>query len=90
MLTHIINDNVLAKEVALSTNRDSGKKQAIVDDISLIHQCMYKLLCASKENLDLRIQIALSSFLCTLLFDFIPGVNDFLTEGSNVQYVLFY
>jgi Uso1 / p115 like vesicle tethering protein, head region len=48
---------------------------------------MYKLVCAAKDNIDVKVQIAISTFVSTWLYDFPPAVKEFLTEGSNVQHV---
>ena len=48
---------------------------------------MFALVYANREGADIRVQIGLLSLMCTWLYESPDAVKEFLTEGSNVQFV---
>lgn len=97
MLCHVLRKNDQCKEMALNlrfgepepgnVNVNGGQDDSEDELLSLLHRVVYCLIVANRENADTRIQVALLALLCTWLFDFTPGVMEFLNEGSNLQFV---
>ncbi|KAJ3045282.1 Vesicle-mediated ER to Golgi transport protein [Rhizophlyctis rosea] len=83
LLAHIVHGNPEAQRFALATKFDEGEEA-----ISLLHKCMFALVYANRENADVRVQIGLLCLMCTWLYDSTEAVKEFLTEGSNVQFLV--
>ncbi|KAJ3051862.1 hypothetical protein HK097_007134 [Rhizophlyctis rosea] len=49
---------------------------------------MFALVYANREGADIRVQIGLLSLMCTWLYESPDAVKEFLTEGSNVQFLV--
>ncbi|KAJ3317466.1 Vesicle-mediated ER to Golgi transport protein [Blyttiomyces sp. JEL0837] len=85
MLAHILTDNQKAKEMALTVRIDENDGD---EPISLLHKIMYSLLVANRQNADLRILVGILSFVASWLFDSTKAVKEFLSEGSNLQFLI--
>ncbi|OAJ44652.1 hypothetical protein BDEG_27862 [Batrachochytrium dendrobatidis JEL423] len=80
---HLIRDNRQSKQTAALIKFEEGEEH-----ISLLHKCMYTLLCASRNGVHLRVQIGLWTLLAQWLYDCPRAVKEFLTEGSNMQFLV--
>ncbi|KAJ3312992.1 Vesicle-mediated ER to Golgi transport protein [Boothiomyces sp. JEL0838] len=81
-----IEDN-MEGQIAISTSLKPASNSE-TESISLIHKVCYTLLCAGRDNLDAKVQIALLSLLAVWLFENTKVVKEFLSEGSNIQYLV--
>ncbi|KAJ3295360.1 Vesicle-mediated ER to Golgi transport protein [Borealophlyctis nickersoniae] len=59
-----------------------------IEAVSLLHKCMFALVYAHREGADVRVQIGLLCLLATWLYESTEAVKEFLTEGSNVQFLV--
>ncbi len=76
-------DNGQARDTLLAASfEEHGEK------ISLLSKICYTLLCAHRDGFDSKIQIGFLSLLCVWLFDHPKSVKEFLSEGSNVQFLV--
>ncbi|KAJ3319488.1 Vesicle-mediated ER to Golgi transport protein [Boothiomyces sp. JEL0866] len=83
MLLHSLHRNPHSQDLALSVIfQEHG------ESISLIHKVCYTLLCAGRDGLDAKVQIALLSLLSVWLYENPKVVKEFLSEGSNIQYLV--
>ncbi|KAJ3167303.1 Vesicle-mediated ER to Golgi transport protein [Geranomyces variabilis] len=83
MLAHALNDNLQGQHLALATKLDEGE-----DAVSLLHKCMYALLCVSRETADVRIPVSILCLLCVWVHECPKAVAELLTEGSNIQFLV--
>ncbi|KAI8618455.1 p115 like vesicle tethering protein [Chytriomyces sp. MP71] len=83
LLSHIVSENPRCQEMALSVKIDDSDKP-----ISLLHKLMYALLVAVREAADIRVILGMFSFLATWLFGSSQAVKEFLSEGSNLQFLI--
>ncbi|KAI8909179.1 p115 like vesicle tethering protein [Gorgonomyces haynaldii] len=75
-LLFLMADNAKAKQQTLKIK---------IDGVSLVHQLCFQLI-TSKD--DIRVQIGLLSLLSVWLFDCVQCCAEFLSEGSNVQFLV--
>ncbi|KAI8848660.1 p115 like vesicle tethering protein [Chytridium lagenaria] len=75
MLSHILRDNLRCKELALGV-------RFMDDDV------MFVLLSANKDSADIRIRVGILSLLATWLLDCHRAVREYLSEGSNLQFLI--
>ncbi|EGR50536.1 ER to Golgi protein transport [Trichoderma reesei QM6a] len=80
---HLLHDNPAAKAVAKGlTEGDASKGEEVVTSIQTITA---HLLMRIRRDDDTRILVAYLMLLLGWLFEDLDAVNDFLSEGSNVQ-----
>ncbi|KAL9477032.1 hypothetical protein ACSS6W_006873 [Trichoderma asperelloides] len=80
---HLVYDNPTAKAVAKGlTEGDASKGEEVVTSIQTITA---HLLTRIRRDDDTRILVGYLMLLLGWLFEDLDAVNDFLTEGSNVQ-----
>lgn len=80
---HLLFDNAAAKEKALSlTEGDASEDEEVVTSIQTVTA---HLLTGVRRGDDGRISVGYLMLLTTWLFEDLDAVNDFLSEGSNVQ-----
>ncbi|KAJ3417304.1 Vesicle-mediated ER to Golgi transport protein [Chytridiales sp. JEL 0842] len=84
MLSHIVNGNAKCQELALNVRIDDEGDEPI----SLLHKVMFALLFAHKDNADVRIIVGMMTFIATWMDGSVKAVKEFLTEGSNLQFVV--
>jgi hypothetical protein len=60
------------------------------EPISLLHKVMFALLFANKDGADLRIVLGMLAFIATWLHGSTKAVQEFLSEGSNLQFVRYF
>ncbi|KAI9100461.1 p115 like vesicle tethering protein [Phlyctochytrium arcticum] len=86
MLSHVLHDNQQCQQWALATRLDEYEGE---EPISLLHKCMYALLTAHTDtSSDPRIAIGILSLLCVWIYECPEAVKEFLTEGSNIQFLV--
>ncbi|KAJ3027203.1 UNVERIFIED_CONTAM: hypothetical protein HDU68_004253 [Siphonaria sp. JEL0065] len=85
LLSHIVSENPKCQEVALSVKIDDSDSD---EPISLLHKVMYALLTASRESADIRVLLGTLSLIGTWLFASSHAVKEFLSEGSNLQFLI--
>ncbi|KAI8910647.1 p115 like vesicle tethering protein [Powellomyces hirtus] len=83
LLSHALSENLQGQHLALATKLDEGE-----DAVSLLHKCMFALLCASRETADARISISILCLLCVWVYECPKAVSELLTEGSNIQFLV--
>ncbi|ORY51870.1 hypothetical protein BCR33DRAFT_655702 [Rhizoclosmatium globosum] len=83
LLSHIVSENPRCQEMALSVKIDDSD-----EPISLLHKVMYALLVASRESADIRVVLGILSLIATWLFASSHAVKEFLSEGSNLQFLI--
>jgi hypothetical protein len=84
LLLHALLRNAEAKEFALKiVFNEHG------EEIPLLHKICYAMETAQKNNMDPAICAGILSLLTVWLFELKPAVKEFLSEGSNMQFVLF-
>lgn len=80
---HLLYDNPAAKTKALSlTEGDASEDEEVVTSIQTVTA---HLLTGVRRGDDARISVGYLMLLTTWLFEDLEAVNDFLSEGSNVQ-----
>ncbi|ATY67078.1 intracellular transport [Cordyceps militaris] len=80
---HLLYDNSSAKTKALSlTEGDAAEDEELVTSIQTVTA---HLLTGIRRGDDARISVAYLMLLTIWLFEDLDAVNDFLSEGSNVQ-----
>lgn len=80
---HLLYDNAAAKEKALAlTEGDASEDEEVVTSIQTVTA---HLLTGVRRGDDGRISVGYLMLLTTWLFEDLDAVNDFLSEGSNVQ-----
>ncbi|KAJ3498523.1 hypothetical protein NLG97_g1052 [Lecanicillium saksenae] len=80
---HLLYDNSAAKAKALSlTEGDATEDEEVVTSIQTVTA---HLLTGIRRGDDARISVGYLMLLTTWLFEDLDAVNDFLSEGSNVQ-----
>ncbi|KAJ3060158.1 hypothetical protein HDU98_003840 [Podochytrium sp. JEL0797] len=85
LLSHIVAENPKCQEMALSVKLDDSDSD---EPISLLHKVMYALLIASRESADNRVILGILSLIATWLFASSHAVKEFLSEGSNLQFLI--
>ncbi|KAJ3118119.1 hypothetical protein HK100_000674 [Physocladia obscura] len=86
LLSHIVAENPRCQEMALSVKIDDSDSD---EPISLLHKVVYALLVATtRENADIRIVLGILSLIATWLFASSHAVKEFLSEGSNLQFLI--
>ena len=84
MLAAMIHENQEAKCQIIAKEMDADQ-----GNVSIVHKAMFALVCASRDSMDVRIQVGILTFLSICLFDCIPATTEFLSDNSNVQFVIF-
>lgn len=80
---HLLYDNSAAKSKALSlTEGDAAEDEEVVTSIQTVTA---HLLTGLRRGDDVRISVGYLMLLTIWLFEDLDAVNDFLSEGSNVQ-----
>ncbi|OAA33911.1 Vesicle tethering protein p115-like protein [Beauveria brongniartii RCEF 3172] len=80
---HLLYDNSAAKTKALSlTEGDAAEDEELVTSIQTVTA---HLLTGIRRGADARISVAYLMLLTIWLFEDLDAVNDFLSEGSNIQ-----
>lgn len=80
---HLLHDNPTAKAKALGvTEGDTENGEEVV---TVVQTIAAHFLSGVRRDDDVRILIANLMLLCGWLFEDLDAVNDFLTEGSNIQ-----
>ncbi|KAJ2995360.1 hypothetical protein HDV02_000862 [Globomyces sp. JEL0801] len=82
-LMHSLFHNTHAQDICLSAHFEEHG-----ESIVFLHKVCYSLLCASRDGLDHRVQIGLLSLLIVWAFDNTKVVKEFLSEGSNMQFLV--
>ena len=80
---HLLYDNATAKAKVLAvTEGDAEKGEEVVSSVQTV---IAHLLTSLRKNDDARIVIGYLMLLLGWLFEDLDAVNDFLSEGSNIQ-----
>ncbi|KAJ3246039.1 hypothetical protein HDU78_008047 [Chytriomyces hyalinus] len=85
LLSHIVSENPRCQEMALSVKMDDSDS---AEPISLLHKLMYALLVGCREGADIRVILGILALLATWLFGSSQAVKEFLSEGSNLQFLI--
>ena len=84
MLSHILNGNKQAKLMVLTQKLEDSD----LESISLLHKCIFTAMTAHSKGADVRVILGILCFIAIWLHDCPEAVQEFLGEGSNVQFVI--
>lgn len=84
MLSHVLHDNIEAKRLLL-TQKITGDEEE--DSVALLHKVVFLVLNASRQNVDVMIILGILCLLATWLYDCPEAIEEFVSEGTNIQFV---
>lgn len=83
MLSHVLNDNIEAKKLLLTKKIVEDEEESV----PLLHKIVFLILNASRQNADVMIILGILCLLATWLNECQEAVEEFVSEGTNIQFV---
>ena len=83
MLSHVLLDNQEAKNLLLNKKITDDEEEPV----SLLHKVVFLVLNATRQNSDVLIIIGILCLISTWLYECQGAVEEFVNEGSNIQFV---
>jgi hypothetical protein len=84
MLSHVLHDNIEAKKLLLTQKITEEEEE---ESVSLLHKIVFLVLNASRQNADVAIILGILSLIATWLYECQEAVEEFVSEGTNIQFV---
>ncbi|KAL8744380.1 MAG: hypothetical protein Q9190_003376 [Brigantiaea leucoxantha] len=83
---HLLHDDFEAKNIAMSVAEGNAENGEEV--VTLIQSLAGNVISAEQRGEDERVSVGYLMILCSWLYEDHDAVNDFLSEGSNVQSIV--
>jgi hypothetical protein len=83
MLSHVLYDNAEAKKLLLNKRISEDEEESV----PLLHKIVFLVLNASRQNADVMIILGILCLIATWLYECPEAVQEFVSEGSNIQFV---
>lgn len=87
LLSHVLYGNHQCKTLIINRRVDSESEDEI--NVSFLHKCIFTVLSAHQQGADVHVILGVLCLLAVWLFECPEAVREFLSEGSNIQFVRF-
>ncbi len=88
LLSHVLQYNHQCKTLIINRRVDSEAGEE--DDelkVSFLHKCIFTVLSAHQQGADVHVILGILCLLAIWLYECPEAVREFLSEGSNIQFV---
>ncbi len=86
LLSHVLHGNHEVKTLIINRRVDSDTEDDEIN-VSFLHKCIFTVLSAHQQGADVHVTLGILCLLAVWLFECPEAVREFLSEGSNIQFV---